>query len=427
MRFDNQSEKLMNLLFPLYEATIKSPDVEEPRYIIREKHYKRLIKKIQKEITDAHTAVEKIKKSTLYSQKLELITSKSKGDMPKPSFFNSSHFLPDSIKQYVLEHANKYLLYNCKMNGRQFNIYFTLFDNDENYSKYDNYATLVFIWLYIASNHSKKKCAKTLDVFFYLTPFQKRLPLDKWRVIDTEHVNTAVTTSCAKNGEILLFRREEWFKVFIHETFHIFGLDFSDMLFDKLSEKIKEIFPIKSNMLVHETYTEMWATILNCAFYSYNLLENKKDSNQFYMYMEFCIEFERLFSTLQIIKILNFMGLSYVDLYSKSESSQLARNLYKEKTNVFPYYILKFITLNFHRDFVIWCDENNTTLYNFEDSNRNLMLFFNFIQDKYDHVKIQKTIYNVYHFANSLQKKHINQKEKQFLFNNMRMTICDFI
>ena len=302
MRFDNQSEKLMNLLFPLYEATIKSPDVEEPRYIIREKHYKRLIKKIQKEIADAHTAVEKIKKSTMYSQKLELITSKSKGDMPKPSFFNSSHFLPDSIKQYVLEHANKYLLYNCKMNGRQFNIYFTLFDNDENYSKYDNYATLAFIWLYIASNHSKKKCAKTLDVFFYLTPFQKRLPLDQWRVIDTEHVNSAVTTSCAKNGEILLFRREEWFKVFIHETFHIFGLDFSDMLFDKLSEKIKEIFPITSNMLVHETYTEMWATILNCAFTATTYLKTKKIAISFICIWSFALNLNDCFLPCKSLK-----------------------------------------------------------------------------------------------------------------------------
>ena len=225
-------------------------------------------------------------------------------------------------------------MYKCKIGDRQFNLYFTLFDNDEDYSKYDNYATLVFVWLKIASVYSTKKCARTLDLYIYLTPFKKKLPLDSWRVIDKEHVNSAVTTSCTKNGEILLFRQEEWFKVFIHETFHIFGLDFSDMISDRLGDKMRELFPIKSDMLIHETYTEFWAEILNCSFYSYNLIENKKDTQEFMLYFDFCVEFERLFSTLQVIKILNFMGLSYNDLYLKIDSAKMSRNLYKENKRI---------------------------------------------------------------------------------------------
>ena len=48
-------------------------------------------------------------------------------------------------------------------------------------------------------------------------------------IIDQIHVNTGFTTTCPVDSEIVIFREEEWFKVFIHETFHNFALDFSDM------------------------------------------------------------------------------------------------------------------------------------------------------------------------------------------------------
>ena len=121
------------------------------------------------------------------------------------------------------------------------------------------------------------------------------------------------------------------------------------------------------------------------------------------------------------------MGLSYNDLYLKIDSAKMSRNLYKEKTNVFPYYILKFILINFHSEFMIWCDNNNTNIFNFTDSNRNLNLFFDFIHQYHDDQKLHKTLSVVYNFANELQNKSINQKEKRNLLNNMRMTICDFI
>ncbi len=432
MRFNNDSEKLMNLLFPLYDETIKSnkKQNENELSVLKNRNFDRIINNILDDIIKAHNSIEKLKKNgkgKKYSQHLEMITMQSKKDIPQPSFFNSSQFLPDSIRKYIIEHSTKYLIYKCEIGGRQFTIYFTLFDEDEEYAKYDKYATLMFVWLHIASKYSKKKCAKTLSIYIYLTPFQKRLPLDSWRVLDKDHVNSAVTTSCTANGEILLFRREEWFKVFIHETFHIFGLDFSDMSSDRLSEKLKKLFPIQSDMLAHETYTEFWATLLNSAFYSYNLLENKNDKDSFLLYFDFCIEFERLFSTLQVIKILNFMGMNYTDLYEDTPNAQLSRTLYKEKTNVFPYYVLKFILLFFHKDFVLWCDNNNTNIFNFTDTSNNLMLFYKFIEQRYNDDIIKIFMYNVYTYANSLQKQNKNQKDKVFLLNNMRMTICDFL
>ena len=166
MRFNSNSETLMNLMFPLYEETIKE-NKNNSKPIVQKKHYERILKHILKDISSSHIIIEKLKKTKEYSQSLETIQHKTKADIPKPGFFNSSHFLPDSIKQYILEHATKYLLYKCKIGERQFNVYFTLFDNDEDYSKYDNYATLVFVWLKIASVYSTKKCAQTLNLYIY--------------------------------------------------------------------------------------------------------------------------------------------------------------------------------------------------------------------------------------------------------------------
>ena len=55
-------------------------------------------------------------------------------------------------------------------------------------------------------------CAKTLVVYFYLTPAKKTLPRNQGITLDSSNCNSAVTTSCTPNGEILVYRKEEWFK-----------------------------------------------------------------------------------------------------------------------------------------------------------------------------------------------------------------------
>ena len=55
------------------------------------------------------------------------------------------------------------------------------------------------------------------------------------------------------------------------------------------------------------------------------------------------------------------------------------------------------------------------------------MLFYKFIEQRYNDDRIKLFMYNVYTYANSLQKQNKNQKDKVFLLNNMRMTICDFL
>ena len=74
--------------------------------------------------------------------------------------------------------------------------------------------------------YASSECVSKINIVIYLTPFKKVLPDNSIAILDVENANSAVTLACHNPGEIIIYRKEEWFKVFIHETFHSFGLDF---------------------------------------------------------------------------------------------------------------------------------------------------------------------------------------------------------
>ena len=248
--------------------------------------------------------------------------------------------------------------------------------------------------------------------------------------------------------EILIYRKEEWFKVFLHETFHCLGLDLSGFESKESREKIQNIFPLE-NIDITETYAEFWATIFNCLFCSYILLDKnikKKEDliEQFLQYSTFCIKFEQIFSLFQIVKILNFMGVEYKSLYRKdSISASVRKYLYKEKTNIFAYYILKGLLIFNYNDFVVWCNKNNNRFDIFDDSDevysiirfrrtpQNLMSFLKFIEKKHNSVLFLEALRNMKRFIKKLKSSNIDERYdvqsiNKFL-NTTRMTVCELV
>ena len=71
------------------------------------------------------------------------------------------------------------------------------------------------------------------------------LPERNTEILDTNHVNTAFAYQCSPEGEIVIYREEEWMKVFIHETFHSFGLDLNQQSVQILKSKIKNLFDVQ--------------------------------------------------------------------------------------------------------------------------------------------------------------------------------------
>jgi len=218
----------------------------------------------------------------------------------------------------------------------------------------DDFVVRAHIWLSVASHYASTQCSKTVDVYLYMTGLKKTLPVKGDDILDTIHANTAFTTSCQKTTEIILYRKEEAFKVFIHESFHNLGLDFSASAdaAEKAKVAVQTVFPVSSRMCVYETYCEMWAEIVNVVIEDVVAHPRRRGFETAWPAIARTINMERRFTMFQVAKVLTHNDMNYNDL-------MVAGNKYREKTEIFCYYVLKSI-LMFHCDaFLSWCAKNN--------------------------------------------------------------------
>jgi hypothetical protein len=343
----------------------------------------------------------------------------------------SEYFITKEIKSFIENGGKHQIKFTHTIMNREITIYFMLFSEDElaHLEKYQKYAEYMFMWLSICIKYSSKSCAQTLKIYVYHTPFEKTLPNKRTIIIGTENVNSAYSNVCSLNGEIVIFRKEEWFKVFIHETMHAYGFDFSSYPTEALNNIVQFAFPLDIEFKVSEAYAETWARIINCAFTSFMSLKSKENSSMsdFLLYMDFSLQIEKYFSLQQSIKILDFMGLTYEDLYSGNEKSVILRStMYRENSNIFSYYILTSLFLNDFQGFMTWCKYN--TVYNAEHRKikyncyciqfnpSSLREFGDYIADIYDS---QDYLHNL-----SCIKKYMKHKTGKI---SSRMSIIEFV
>jgi hypothetical protein len=248
-------------------------------------------------------------------------------------------------------------------------------------------------------------------------------------------VNTAFTTTCPEKSEIVVFREEEWFKVFLHETIHNFGVDFSDMDLASIHSQVLSLFKVESEVNLFEAYTECWAEIWNVVFCSYQDAKTKmrtktKIHDLFLAAFSHFMEMEIKYGLFQMVKVLQFMGLEYKDLYQERESSAVLRNtLYKENSNVLAYYILKNIYLFYWEDFLSWCKKNNQDEKNlpmeFQKSTENVQSFFDLLTKKYKTRAFLEAVDCAYDFSFAMKKAKRSTLSHRFLVENMRMTVSE--
>jgi len=386
------------------------------------KDYIEIVKQLINDMTNSDKyASEIMKKQKL---KIDITKIQTVQQIPKPYGFNS-HYFPKYIKEMVEQSASYHIKYAFKINARNIVVNFITLDEDTSVKmlKYDGYIKMIIMWLYIAGLYATNECGRTLHIYLYMTDFEKRMPTNSHTEIGVSNINSGLSDVCRKSGEIVIYRKEGWFKVLIHETFHNYGLDFAEMNIDHLKKKLHGLFPINSKMLAYECYTELWAEIINCLFCGYVLSDDNKDSDKILLYFNFVIEYERIFSLFQMVKMLNFMGLSYNDLYeSNVKSVEKRKHLYKQKTNVFPYFILKSILMNNFKMFMHWCKETNIGLLNFTLNEKTLDSFFELI--KYNH-KSKNLLNNIKIIEGYI--KTLKHNKDNDLITTARMSICELV
>ncbi len=351
-------------------------------------------------------------------------------EIPFPKKFPASSF-PDEIRNHINESSQYFITYKTKQFGRNITFHFVT----ENFSSSNvdmcvEYSKNMLVWLYIINQYASSKCAKDLIVYLYMTKLQKKLPQSNLHILGENHVNTAFTTSCPVDSEIVIFRKEEWFKVFIHETFHNFALDFSDMNVSECHSKILETFQVKSDVNLFESYAEFWAELINVCFVSYLTCDDNTNKRAFIEQCRYYLDLETKFNAFQLVKALGFMGMTYSNMYKKTTHAQALRDtLYKEDTNVLAYYIIKTVLLANYPAFLGWCMTNNTSLLQFKKTQRNQMEFCKFIDSHYKSRGLLRLIAcEENHLSKLIQKRHRTVKKKRdnnYILHTMRMTTCE--
>jgi hypothetical protein len=209
----------------------------------------------------------------------------------------------------------------------------------------------------------------------------------------------------------VIFRREEWFKVFLHETIHNLGLDFSAMDITSSYRLIQDMFAVDANVEIYEAYAETWARMMNVFFISFLY---SVDKEQFVVNARRFMTFEAAHCTLQTVKVLDFMGLRYDQFLTRDP---LVKTAYREHTNVLAYFVITMILINNYSVFLKWCFSNNGgSLMQFKRTQPNVKEFIRLIGSLRGSVsKRVHCMEDVFH----------ETKNKTFLQKNLRMTVLE--
>ena len=348
----------------------------------------------------------------------ESITISSKNE-----YLHIDTFIPIEIAEKIKASDRFQQTFKILHNGDKYNIKFVypIVEASETKGRIQGFFQdaiyKIYLWLYIADKYASKYCSSTMNLQFYFTDHMKRLGPVDLEALDMIHVNTAFTTSCSKETEIYLFRREEWFKVFIHETFHNLGFDFSEMNCSDINKKLNIIFPLNNDFKVYESYCETWAETIHILFL---LFFKGYDKSNAISKFETILQYETVYSVFQCVKMLNHYKITYDQLTNKTCSiSKKAREKFLEKSPVFSYYVIKTIFLLSWNDFMEWCLNNNQNLLQFNKTPSTQLSFVNLIAELH---KSESVLSNI-HTVEKWFKMNKHGSYDPYIMRNMRMTL----
>jgi hypothetical protein len=286
---------------------------------------------------------------------------------------------------------------------------------------------------------SKNDTRNGQHITFFLTPFKKKLNNSNTNVLGAKNVNSGFTYPYLINGITFIYRKEEFFKVFIHESIHYYGIDkalhkdFSkDPNYNINYNKFINLFNINDhdivNISINEGLTEYWTFIIHLIALSY-----KKSITlaNFINKFENLYKLELLHIIFQVVKILNYNKLTYSQFLTKSSAK------YRETSHIFSYYIVKTLLVYNHENLL------NSTMFDINFSNKlNIALktdinsinnfFINLLSYANDSRFIKlvnkvETLYNKYNnYKYNYSKKNTQDIKKQnIILNNLMMMYND--
>ena len=384
-----------------------------------------------------------------------------------------SNNIKDFIKNEKNKNSSKLLIYKLPYNNAYININFFTYNerinNNNINTNYDKSVTNILLLINLISLvsgnnniHNNDICSKDgLNITFFNTPFSRTLNDDVNNVLGAKNVNGGFCFGCQNVGNIIIYRKEECFKVFTHELIHNMGIDqyffdFMNLTKNKQSYEYniyknfiknynisKEVNINDNNIGLQECFVEFWGEFFNNALTSFLYANSCTLSNnikQFKIYKNFftkIIQFEYIHNYYQVYKILNFNNMNYNDLIIKNVKNinydTIVYNKFREHTHVFSYYILKlFLLIDYERFInsgISLSIIDNIYNINFLQSSNNMDNFFKFLLANSHNTKTLKNFEILEElFQSILQSYNTTQcNSLNFIMKNLRMSVLERI
>lgn len=184
---------------------------------------------------------------------------------------------------------------------------------------------------FLYSKYSNLEQPKPMRVYIALTGMKKVLPRGQGQPLSPLHVNTGFTVfdPSTPHNTIVVFRKEEVFKVLIHELTHYYNIDGAPIP-DYISSGINSMFGLLNDPKLQEALTDFLACYMNVLYSSIY-----KEDGSFTSFKEFkdmaraTLEQERKYIIGQAQKIITHLSLC---------SSPGRKH---EATHVISYYVVK--------------------------------------------------------------------------------------
>ena len=175
---------------------------------------------------------------------------------------------------------------------------------------------------------------KKIILYYFDTTINKQI-IRGINYFCSQNINSGLSTT----DYIIIWRREEIFKVLIHELIHYLDIDFKhNTLLNTIINYTIGIFDYP--ILINETITEIQAQFYNTL---YTLIIDNIDStvSEINKLFKIFYNLEQIYSWYQFTKIMNYLSIDSFDI-------ELIKKNFNQSTNVYSYYILKSIfTMHF--------------------------------------------------------------------------------
>jgi hypothetical protein len=256
----------------------------------------------------------------------------------------------------------------------------------------------------LAKSENKDQPIVNLTIVF---SNQKKNIYPKTKVLCCDNINSGSTYP---GRSIVCWRREEFYKVLIHELFHYYSFDFHymDSYYNKLNNMIL-VPKIKGTDMINEAYTES-STIIILSILQYAISKSNIDLIPF---MEEFIGREILFLLFQIAKVMVVFNCNDFDLYINNKIK-----IY-QNTSFRSYFIIKMCLLSNIND-ILNMMNNGLTI-----NNQRLIEFGNIINLSWQKLS-NKEIIN--HFIKLINDKFKDSDKKlNWIYKTCRMCVDDVL